>query len=530
MSEAGGYRILCSEASEALRELPTNSVDALVTDPPAGIGFMGKDWDNPNGVSVQSREPRADDKTGKSKSPFARSPGAVGGRQAFIASLTPIFAECLRVMKPGAHGVVWALPRTSHWTATALEDAGFEIRDVVTHLFGCLTDDAEILTSNGWCHHADIEIGTMVMAYECASKSFQWQAVERVHRYDYDDTVYRVRGDRTDHRVSRGHNCVIERNGEFARVSIEEAAREREARVPVLESMQDLLATVPVQHKRAGDSKPILRDMPHARIKDASEKKKASADMSDMRTSIYAKRESRTIEGDVLLKQMLRNRQGCRPCGEGADEAYFSVRPSGMDKSLGCVPCSENDRRNEPGMEGRRNVSQTAGFVYSGALCSVSDAIHCDGAEGRLHNGTSAESSISTWPRAYSDGGCASCQSRPIGQSNGKPNAVRDESRSQAVRASQFAIPDVVRFEREHYQGLVWCVTVPSGAFVARANGKAFITGNSGFPKSLDVSKAIDKAAGATPAASRWSGYGTALKPAYESWILIRKTLDDRFY
>jgi site-specific DNA-methyltransferase (adenine-specific) len=39
-------------------------------------------------------------------------------------------------MKPGAHGLVWALPRTSHWTATALEDAGFEIRDVITHHFG----------------------------------------------------------------------------------------------------------------------------------------------------------------------------------------------------------------------------------------------------------------------------------------------------------------------------------------------------------------------------------------------------------
>lgn len=50
--------------------------------------------------------------------------------------MTPIFVECLRVLKPGAHGVVWAIPRTSHWTATALEDAGFEIRDVITHHFG----------------------------------------------------------------------------------------------------------------------------------------------------------------------------------------------------------------------------------------------------------------------------------------------------------------------------------------------------------------------------------------------------------
>lgn len=91
----------------ALKSLPDNSVDSLVTDPPAGISFMGKDWD-------------------KDK----------GGRDQWIAWMTEVMQECLRVMKPGAHGLVWAIPRTSHWTATALENAGFEVRDVVTHLFG----------------------------------------------------------------------------------------------------------------------------------------------------------------------------------------------------------------------------------------------------------------------------------------------------------------------------------------------------------------------------------------------------------
>jgi site-specific DNA-methyltransferase (adenine-specific) len=50
--------------------------------------------------------------------------------------MAEVMAECHRALKPGAHALVWAIPRTSHWTATALEDAGFEIRDVVTHLFG----------------------------------------------------------------------------------------------------------------------------------------------------------------------------------------------------------------------------------------------------------------------------------------------------------------------------------------------------------------------------------------------------------
>ena len=95
------------DSADGLASLAESSVDALVTDPPAGIGFMGKDWDS--------------DK---------------GGRVSWVAWFESVARECLRVMKPGAHGVVWALPRTSHWTATALEQAGFEVRDVITHHFG----------------------------------------------------------------------------------------------------------------------------------------------------------------------------------------------------------------------------------------------------------------------------------------------------------------------------------------------------------------------------------------------------------
>jgi tRNA G10 N-methylase Trm11 len=90
-----------------LISMDDETIDSLITDPPAGISFMNKSWD-----------------------------GDKGGRDQWIDWMTEIMSECLRVMKPGAHGFVWALPRTSHWTATALENAGFEVRDVVTHLFG----------------------------------------------------------------------------------------------------------------------------------------------------------------------------------------------------------------------------------------------------------------------------------------------------------------------------------------------------------------------------------------------------------
>jgi len=87
--------------------LEANSVDSIVTDPPAGISFMGKEWD-------------------KNK----------GGRDNWIKWMEEIAIECLRVIKPGGHALVWSIPRTSHWTATAWENAGWEPRDKIYHCFG----------------------------------------------------------------------------------------------------------------------------------------------------------------------------------------------------------------------------------------------------------------------------------------------------------------------------------------------------------------------------------------------------------
>lgn len=107
MTESVQWKLIQGDSAEMLRGLESDSVDSMVTDPPAGIGLLGLEWDS--------------DK---------------GGRAEWIQWLSGILREGLRVLKPGAHAFVWAIPRTSHWTATALEDAGFEVRDVVTHVFG----------------------------------------------------------------------------------------------------------------------------------------------------------------------------------------------------------------------------------------------------------------------------------------------------------------------------------------------------------------------------------------------------------
>lgn len=92
-------RVLQGDCLRVLPTLPSDSVDSIVTDPPYGLGFMGKEWD-------------------------ALPPGEDWAR------------ECLRVLKPGGHILAFGGTRTWHRLAVAIEDAGFEIRDSIAWMYG----------------------------------------------------------------------------------------------------------------------------------------------------------------------------------------------------------------------------------------------------------------------------------------------------------------------------------------------------------------------------------------------------------
>lgn len=93
------YQLHHGDCIEVMRGMEDCSVDAVVTDPPYGLGFMGKAWDD-----------------------------LPPGRE--------VFEECLRVLKPGGHLVAFGGARTYHRMATAVEDAGLEIRDQIMWLYG----------------------------------------------------------------------------------------------------------------------------------------------------------------------------------------------------------------------------------------------------------------------------------------------------------------------------------------------------------------------------------------------------------
>jgi site-specific DNA-methyltransferase (adenine-specific) len=133
---------------EVLKTIPDNSIDAVITDPPYGLGFMNKEWDSPEKLRqlTQREADRSAERKAEGKSPtdapFSKSvpPGlAIKGAKEgkwFQEWCELWAAECLRILKPGGHILSFSAPRTYHRMATAFEDAGFEIRDQLMWVFG----------------------------------------------------------------------------------------------------------------------------------------------------------------------------------------------------------------------------------------------------------------------------------------------------------------------------------------------------------------------------------------------------------
>ena len=92
-------KIIHGDCLEKMKEMPDNSIDTLITDPPYGLSFMGKKWD-------------------------------------YDVPKIEIWKECLRVLKPGGTALIFAGSRTQHRMAVNVEDAGFILKDCIMWLYG----------------------------------------------------------------------------------------------------------------------------------------------------------------------------------------------------------------------------------------------------------------------------------------------------------------------------------------------------------------------------------------------------------
>lgn len=508
-------KVICGDCTKVLKKLPNNYFSSCVTDPPYELGFMGKSWD------------------------------ASG-----IAYNVDMWREVLRVLKPGAHLLSFGGSRTYHRMACAIEDAGFEIRDQIQWIYGCLSSDTEILINGQWePYHKTIE-GSLVLCYNIDKDTFAWMPVQEVFVYEYSDTAYRIVSDITDQLVSRNHRCIVEQDGKRVFRIAEEIARQRQACVPVLEDVQGLLKAIPLPHQRTGATEPNVFE----RVREETDwfaKSRARSqstnicNVPDMREAICPT--ARNTQSGLLQSSMCRQ-------GEGVSETVFRQHEGTQENGQAL-------RREEPCMEGRRDVFQDSWKLCGCEVREMSSGISANGSERRICDGAQVACCTTDREDAQAVRSGASFRPRPEEQSTRESGVVFEQCPSQEIRGQGFTTTTLARVEPVEYSGLMWCVRVPTGAFVARRNGRTFVTGNSGFPKSLDISKAIDKAAGAertegvrlwtggrrtgcianssetnlgtqtlikydtpaTPEAQRWQGWGTALKPSHENIVLAQK-------
>ena len=127
-----GIRLYCGDCLEVLPTLAENSVDSIVTDPPYGLEFMGKEWDK---FDNSKRRVKG---TGGTEAPFGHHAVQVDAdRNAGYGEWCRTWAvAALRVAKPGAMLMAFGGTRTWHRLACAIEDAGWEIRDTVMWVYG----------------------------------------------------------------------------------------------------------------------------------------------------------------------------------------------------------------------------------------------------------------------------------------------------------------------------------------------------------------------------------------------------------
>lgn len=470
-------RVIVGDCLRAMTSLEANSVDAVVTDPPYGIGFMGKEWDGDEieRAAAKWREIGRDNRTHHERGASMHAGSydlSLTGNQAFQVWVEQWGRECLRVLKPGGYLLAFGGTRTFHRLTCALEDAGFEIRDSI-----------------GWNHLEPIFCRCDALPYTHGIQSQDMQGV----RQDL-DTCDTVSG-RTEPDMLDG----------------------------VLPSDSHL----PAQEGTVGVHLPDVRETVSPPCFAPPQKQE------DVLFPIMSKSDLRGATSEDRLSRTPR-----------LDE----------EKPTECV--GENARPAKSGVERRRNILQEKRKLYRRPLRKSAEVGNADGAQGRLCNGTPPSDGSDVRLSPETVGGRT-----PRGSQAGEQHA--DESFSMAVEW----LPS---------GGGAWPGCPKCGKPLAPPLFQGPLAWNygSGFPKSLDVSKAIDKATGAervivgtcksafgtetatgervsrskggaglwggpnakevsltgapvTADAERWQGWGTALKPAWEPIILARKSLSE---
>ena len=473
------------DVKEVLSSKEECTFDSVVTDPPYELGFMGKKWDD-SGIA------------------FDRE----------------MWSEVYRTMKPGAWVCAFSGTRTHHRMMEAMDDVGFEMYGILMWVYGCLSEDIEILTEDGW-KDVDGFNGEKVACWNSRKNEIQLSPIQNKFVYEHDGDMIRFQNRLTDQLVTPNHRVYHEEEGKENYRSEEWNSKQAQ------NLLNEKSLNLPLSSYHDGDG---IGGTQYARLLAYSY---VSGKVDEERNSV---RISQTLENQKYVDRInnlleeLKVSSKKREKKDLGEIVWFIEKPQDLKFDLSEAAHSWSLLWDMT-LEEKRAFLDTALNLNE----NISQAFHLKEEK--------------NWFQA-------------LLHCTGNGGIVNGDNNSQL--SPHFNLTTQVKANRkrrvQNYCGRVWCVETTTGAFMARRNGKVFITGNSGFPKNHDVSKAIDKELGKyderevvgkkstkihlenlgdagygeewevtepyTDEAKKWEGWGTALKPAYEPIALARKSGD----
>ncbi len=118
--------------------------------------------------------------------------------------------ECLRVLKPGGFLLSFGGTRTYHRMACAIEDAGFEIRDQMQWLYGCISEDTEILTTEGFKSYKEIKTSDKVYSFNMLKGCIEKTKIEEIFIYPYENrSMVNLKNDNTNQLLTLNHKVIM---------------------------------------------------------------------------------------------------------------------------------------------------------------------------------------------------------------------------------------------------------------------------------------------------------------------------------
>lgn len=452
---------------ESLRRLIDHGVrvHSVVTDPPYGL------------VSVQKRfgkEGSAPARTEKNDGSFARLSGGFMGKAWDASGIErdPEFWKLIyEILLPGGYVFAFSGSRTGHWQACAMEMAGFVMHPMHGWVFGCMDPKTECLTRRGWLRYTDLLPTDEVLQWDSEADLLSWVVPQHIHEYDFDGDMVQIKNRHTHQMLTPNHRVYakVRRHSRHPKPTQYEVveAREVHARpgnwqvdLPMasfLEGAQNFDAELAYlvgwwltdawAHKDANavcfsQSKPATL----AKLRDALSKWNPSEYVKKAKKETHADEHMFYLSGPLadLLRRDFPERKLTWNMLDWSIEARRALYEGLMDGDG-----SRNKRGDLPShAEAFWSKDQDRRNVFLALSLSIGIRCYEDPAKGVVY--------------------------------------VNQKTRTTQVQGKQ-------RAERLPYKGKVWCLSVPTGAFVARRNGRPFITGNSGFPKAHAADKAIDK-------------------------------------